>query len=81
MQELWTRGGYGPVATRMVQDYPFTGVGIGSFNWMAPDYWREIANDKLPFDNAQNWWRHQVAELGLISWTYDALWRGFGILR
>jgi len=34
---------------------------------MAPDYWRQIANDKLPFDNAQNWWRHQVAELGLIA--------------
>src|SRR4029434_9498011 len=54
-------------ATLMVRDYPLTGVGIGSFNWMAPDYWREIANDKLPFDNAQNWWRHQVAELGLIA--------------
>jgi hypothetical protein len=67
VQELWTRGGYGSVATRMVRDYPLTGVGVGSFNWMAPDYWREIANDKLPFDNAQNWWRHQVAELGLIA--------------
>ena len=67
VQELWTRGGYGSVATRMVRDYPLTGVGIGSFNWMAPDYWRQIANDKLPFDNAQNWWRHQVAELGLIA--------------
>jgi O-Antigen ligase len=67
VQELWTRGGYGPVATHMVRDYPLTGVGIGSFNWMAPDYWRRIANDKLPFDNAQNWWRHQVAELGLIA--------------
>jgi hypothetical protein len=67
VRELWTRGGYGPVAARMVRDYPFTGVGIGSFNWMAPDYWRQIANDKLPFDNAQNWWRHQVAELGLVA--------------
>jgi hypothetical protein len=67
VQELWTRGGYGSVATQMVRDYPLTGVGIGSFNWMAPDYWREIANDKLPFDNAQNWWRHQVAELGLVA--------------
>ena len=67
VQELWTRGGYGSVATRMVRDYPLTGVGIGSFNWMAPDYWRQIANDKLPFDNAQNWWRHQVAELGLVA--------------
>jgi hypothetical protein len=67
VQELWTRGGYGLVANRMVRDYPFTGVGIGSFNWMAPDYWRQIANDKLPFDNAQNWWRHQAAELGLVA--------------
>ena len=67
VQELWTRGGYGSVATRIIRDYPLTGVGIGSFNWMAPDYWREIANDKLPFDNAQNWWRHQVAELGLVA--------------
>src|SRR5262245_52883199 len=67
VRELWTRGGYGSVATRMVRDYPLTGVGIGSFNWLAPDYWRQIANDKLPFDNAQNWWRHQVAELGLIA--------------
>jgi hypothetical protein len=67
IQELWTRGGYGTVAARMVRDYPLSGVGIGSFNWMAPDYWREIANDKLPFDNAQNWWRHQIAELGLVA--------------
>ena len=67
VQELWTRGGYGSVAARMVRDYPLTGVGIGSFNWIAPDYWRQIANDKLPFDNAQNWWRHQVAELGFVA--------------
>jgi hypothetical protein len=67
VEELWTRGGYGSVATRMVRDYPLTGVGIGSFNWIAPDYWRQIANDKLPFDNAQNWWRHQVAELGFVA--------------
>ena len=57
--DLWTRGGYGSVAMRMVHDYPLTGVGAGSFNWMAPDYWRLMANEKLPFDNAQNWWRHQ----------------------
>jgi O-antigen ligase/polysaccharide polymerase Wzy-like membrane protein len=73
-RELWSRGGYGTVATRMVRDYPLTGVGIGSFNWMAPDYWRQIANDKLPFDNAQNWWRHQVAELGLIASLPILLW-------
>ena len=74
VRELWTRGGYGTVATQMVRDYPLTGVGIGSFNWMAPDYWRTLANDRLPFDNAQNWWRHQVAELGLVASLPVILW-------
>jgi hypothetical protein len=83
IEELWTRGGYGTVAARMVRDYPLTGVGIGSFNWMAPDYWRQIANDNLPFDNAQNWWRHQIAELGMVAslpilfWSVWVAWLVF----
>jgi hypothetical protein len=74
LRDLWTRGGYGSVATRMIRDYPLTGVGIGSFNWMAPDYWRIMAQDKLPFDNAQNWWRHQVAELGVVASLPILIW-------
>jgi O-antigen ligase len=67
----------------MIRDYPLTGVGIGSFNWMATDYWRLIAHDRLPFDNAQNWWRHQVVELGiagslaLIAWSLLIAWLVF----
>ena len=72
--DLWSRGGYGTVATRMIRDYPLTGVGIGSFNWMAVDYWREMANERLPFDNAQNWWRHQVVELGIVGSLPVILW-------
>ncbi|HEY6223589.1 MAG TPA: O-antigen ligase family protein, partial [Gemmatimonadales bacterium] len=81
--DLWTRGGYGTVAVRMIRDYPLTGVGIGSYNWMASDYWRVIANDRLPFDNAQNWWRHQVVELGVvgalpvIAWSLLVAWLVF----
>jgi len=81
--DLWTRGGYGTVAMRMIRDYPLTGVGIGSYNWMASDYWRVIANDRLPFDNAQNWWRHQVVELGVvgalpvIAWSLLVAWLVF----
>jgi O-antigen ligase len=74
LRDLWTRGGYGSVATRMIRDYPLTGVGVGSFNWMAPDYWRTMAQDKLPFDNAQNWWRHQVAEFGLVASLPILIW-------
>jgi len=81
--DLWSRGGYGTVALRMIRDYPLTGIGIGSFNWMATDYWRLIAHDRLPFDNAQNWWRHQVVELGiagslpLIAWSLLIVWLVF----
>jgi hypothetical protein len=78
--DLWSRGGYGTVAARMLHDYPWTGVGIGSYNWMASDYWRMLAHDRLPFDNAQNWWRHQFAELGtlgalpVVAWSILAAW-------
>jgi hypothetical protein len=72
--DLWSRGGYGTVATRMIRDYPVTGVGVGSFNWMAADYWRMMANERLPFDNAQNWWRHQVVELGVVGSLPVLLW-------
>ena len=65
--ELWNRGGYGPIAVQMTREYPLTGVGAGGYRVLAPDYWRAMANDALPLDNAQNWWRHQIAELGMFG--------------
>jgi hypothetical protein len=66
--EFWRRGGYGTAAHQILREYPFTGVGVGSFHFMVADYYREISNDDgLPFDNAQNWWRHQLAELGVLG--------------
>ena len=64
---LWNRGGYGPIALRMTREFPLTGVGAGTYRILAPDYWRAMANDTLPLDNAQNWWRHQIAELGVFG--------------
>jgi O-Antigen ligase len=77
LAELWNRGGYGPIALKMTREYPLTGVGVGSYRILAPDYWRAMANDALPLDNAQNWWRHQVAELGVFG---GALIIGFSVL-
>ena len=67
LMSLWDRGGYGPIALRMTREYPLTGVGAGSYRVLAPDYHRAMANDALPLDNAQNWWRHQIAELGVFG--------------
>lgn len=71
---------YGETAMQMLRDYPITGVGIGSYQIFAPDYWRQRADDALPFDSAQNWWRHEVAELGVLGgftlfvWSLAIAW-------
>jgi hypothetical protein len=81
LASLWNRGGYGPIALRMMREFPLTGVGAGSYRILAPDYWRAMANDALPLDNAQNWWRHQIAELGvfggalIIAFSVLVAWR------
>ncbi len=67
LSDLWSRGGYGTVAVRMMEDTPWTGVGPGMYHVIAPDYWRVMAQMTLAFDNAQNWWRHQASELGALG--------------
>ena len=73
-QSLWERGGYGTVAVAIVREHPLTGVGTGAYRYLAPDYWRAMADASLPLDNAQNWWRHQLAELGLIGGAFILIW-------
>lgn len=86
LDEMWTRYGYGTAAAAMTADHPLTGVGIGGFHIVAADYMFREKPFFLPTpDNAQNWWRHQLAELGLLgalpSWWISALliaavWQG-----
>jgi hypothetical protein len=58
----------------MIGEYPFTGVGPGAYRYLAPDYWRAIDDSRLEPDNAQNWWRHQATELGLVGGILVLLW-------
>jgi O-antigen ligase len=71
--EMWDRFGYGAAAARMTMEHPLTGVGVGSFHLVGPEYVYRATSRRLPPDNAQNWWRHQVAELGLAG-ALPALW-------
>lgn len=65
---LWNRDGYGTSAMKMIADSPAVGVGIGTFHTLVLDYSREPnPTFGLKFDNAQNWWRHELAEFGLIG--------------
>jgi hypothetical protein len=64
---LWERDGYGIAAGRAIAEHPATGVGIGSFNHQAGDF-LYVSNGSLVWpDNAQNWWRQQIAELGFLG--------------
>jgi hypothetical protein len=71
-----SRPPYGPTALEMIREYPLTGVGIGSYHQLAPDYVRRRANEAMAFDNAQNWWRHEAAELGLLGALPLFVWSG-----
>jgi len=74
VETLWNRGGYGTIAMRMLREFPLTGVGIGGYHVIAPDYWRVMTDRQLPFDNAQNWWRHVAAEFGALGGAAVLIW-------
>ena len=77
--EMWSRFGYGTAAAEMTAEHPWTGVGIGAFHVVSADYIYRALGRHLASDNAQNWWRHQIAELGLLG-ALPALWISVMIL-
>jgi hypothetical protein len=74
MNAVLSRGEYGETAMAIIRDYPVVGIGLGSYQLLSADYWRQMANDALAFDTAQNWWRHQLTELGVIGALPLFLW-------
>jgi hypothetical protein len=68
--ELWNRfGPFGTASVRMVSDSPLVGSGPGTFEVLFPDYAHLVTKGKTRshFDNAQSWYRHRLAELGVIG--------------
>jgi hypothetical protein len=73
---LWERFGYGLAAVQMIQEHPIAGVGVGAFHTLVRDFGRlrgYDGDDALTPDNAQQWFRHTVAETGLIG-AIPVLW-------
>jgi multisubunit Na+/H+ antiporter MnhC subunit len=83
-RELWNRNGYGAIGTVMIHDHPLFGIGVGGFNFMQADFARVHGLPILPPDNAQNWYRQQLAELGVFGsagWVWFAAAFGLFLLR
>lgn len=64
---VWRRDGYGPASMAAIADHPWVGVGPGAFGNVIADYATLALGYTLPSDNAQNWWRQQLADLGLVG--------------
>lgn len=65
--ELWNRNGFGAAASSLVQRFPVAGIGVGRFYSFVTAFPRTDGRGRLPPDNAQNWWRHQLAEFGVVG--------------
>lgn len=79
VEDLWLRFGYGQAAIDIVRDHPLAGVGGGAFHVVAPDYIYRRTQRALAADNAQNWWRQQLAESGIVG-ALPALWASVLVL-
>ena len=80
---LWERFGYGLAAIEMIKEHPVSGIGPGMFHWLVIDYGSDAgySGDRLLVsDNAQNWFRHNLAELGFIGMV-PLLWWCVAFLR
>jgi hypothetical protein len=67
LSTVFTRGPLGRIANLMIREHPIVGIGVGSYQILAADYWRRIDNNQLQFDNAQNWLRHVLSEMGIVG--------------
>jgi O-antigen ligase len=85
VKEVFTRKlDFWSVALKMIEEYPLTGVGVGSYIIELPNYLKQL---KLPFhytDSAENYFFQVGSELGLIGlaaflWLFfviaKSLWR------
>lgn len=73
--EFWNRyGPYGTVSMKLVRDFPLSGIGLGSFNHIFPDESFALTRDRAHKDNAQSWYRHQLAELGVLGSLGWLIW-------
>jgi hypothetical protein len=70
---LWDRFGYGPAAIQMIREHAVEGVGVGMFHTLYYDFGEAVGRILRAPDNAQAWWRHNLAELGMVGFL-PLLW-------
>ncbi len=64
---LLDRYGYGPVSAAVIAAHPTWGMGIGTGDLFLADAAETQLGRPLIPDNAQNWWRQVLLELGVVG--------------
>jgi hypothetical protein len=67
VERFWDPYGYGEVTWRLIREFPLFGIGVGAYNLVVVDFARSIGYVSIVSDNAQNWFRHQFVELGIVG--------------
>jgi hypothetical protein len=77
VSEMWNRNHYGEASTQMIREFPLVGVGVGAFSTLVIDYGKQFnGGESLTPDNAQNWYRHQLAQMGIVGSLGWIVWMG-----
>jgi hypothetical protein len=71
---LWVRDGYGTIGVEMIRRFPFVGVGLSGFYGLVPVFSWILFQRRMPMENAQNWYRHELAELGMVGSVGWIVW-------
>jgi hypothetical protein len=74
---LERRDGYGTLAAAVIRESPYVGIGVSAFHTLVPIYAWKVLHGYLTPDNAQNWFRHQLAELGVFGGLGWMVWVGW----
>ncbi len=80
--KLQSRDGYGTVSLAVVREFPLIGIGVSAFHTLLPTYAWKVLHRIMAPDNAQNWFRHELAELGVIGslgWMLWVAWLLWGL--
>ena len=67
LYQFWDRAQYGSAGIEAIRRWPLAGTGLGTFHTLVADIWFSAGQVRLPPDNAQSWYRHQLAELGTLG--------------
>jgi hypothetical protein len=71
---LWDRYAYGPAAIQMIKEHPIEGAGVGTYQTLSHDFGKAAGRIIPQPDNAQAWWRHNLAELGFVGFIPLLAW-------